>query len=194
MLAKGDPPAAVSDFYTNLQTAIGNTFVACTNAGASVKVVDANHEDDIPGNPGKGICGWNSYGGYACAGFDWENGTAWASSAGRDRKTVVVGKTEVEGLRDMVDKDVVSTVEKNKDAGTKVGSGKSSSEVATATATTATESGASSAAATGSGTGTLASASASAEVSGALPTSGAKKQAVGGLVGLVGVATLFISA
>ncbi|KAI5787793.1 hypothetical protein FPQ18DRAFT_344947 [Pyronema domesticum] len=193
---QGDLPTSVSDFYTNLKTAIGNTFVACTNAGASVKVVDETHENDIPGNPGKGICGWNSYGGYACAGFDWENGTAWASSAGRDRKTVVVGKTEVEGLKEMVDKDVVSMVENNKDAGTKVLSSSAETATATATGAASSSSGAASAVVTGEGTGTQASASASAsaEVSGALPSSGAKKQAVGGLVGLVGVATLFISA
>ncbi|KAI5814116.1 hypothetical protein BZA77DRAFT_295401 [Pyronema omphalodes] len=191
MLAEGNPPPTVSDFYSSLQMAISNTFVACTNAGASVKVVDATHEDDIPGNPGKGVCGWNSFSGYACAGFDWENGTAWASSTGRDKKTVTVGKTEVEGLRNMVDEDVVKAVEEKKKA-----EAKTSSEVATstATATTATESGASSAVATVSGTSTVASASASAEVSGTPPTSGAKKQAVGGLIGLFGVAALFISA
>jgi len=70
-------------FYEAFSTAITNIFVACTNAGASVKVVD---EDN-----GQGICGWHSFSKWACVGFDAEKEEGWASS-----KEIVVGTAGVE--------------------------------------------------------------------------------------------------
>lgn len=78
-------------FYDAFGQTISQTFVACTEAGASVKVVD---EKDT----GKGICGWSSFGGFACVGLDVGKGKGWASMVDRDTKEVKVMWAEIDGL------------------------------------------------------------------------------------------------
>lgn len=73
-------------FYDSFGQAITNIFVACTEKGASVKVADGTEP---------GICGWNSFGGWACVGFDQDKGTGWASEVDSSTKEVRLGRAEV---------------------------------------------------------------------------------------------------
>jgi hypothetical protein len=77
-------------FYEGFRTTIAQTFTACTNPGASVKVARE-----------QGVCGWSSYAGFACVGFNVAKGEGWSSLENRDTGEIKWGSAKVEALRDM---------------------------------------------------------------------------------------------
>ena len=79
----------VEMFYDSYSQAITNIFVACTNKGASVKSLPLEDEP--------GICGWNSFGGWACVGLDQANSTAWASEYDNNNQ-LRLGRAPYSGL------------------------------------------------------------------------------------------------
>ncbi|KAI5843614.1 hypothetical protein BZA05DRAFT_477191 [Tricharina praecox] len=174
LASDGDTTSDEQLFYEAFGSAITSIFVACTNAGASVKVVD---EDS-----GKGVCGWHSVGGWGCVGFDAEKGTGWASEVTVNTKEVIVGTAEVE-------LDEVEGAKSTKTSSVASPSGVSASGTAAASASA-------------SGTGTAAasaaasSAAANATASGAPQETNAPNGAAGlkSSLALVGVVALLIAA